>query len=173
VACVKNNDEESRLAWLAEGNVKQARKRVSAKAVIRDQDGRILLVNPTYKEHWDLPGGMAEANEPPSAALVREIAEELTVNVTAGRLLALDWVGPYGPWDDQLIFVFDGGALASHVIDNMKIADSELSDFKFFPLPDAKRLLRDDVATRLERAVSSLRTDATHYGEDQGAAYED
>lgn len=170
---MKNNDEESRLAWLAEGNVKQARKRVSAKAIIRDQDDRILLVNPTYKEHWDLPGGMAEANEPPRAALAREIAEELAVNVTAGRLLALDWVGPYGPWDDQLVFVFDGGALSSHVIDNVKIADSELSDFNFFSLDDAKRLLREDVATRLDRAVSSLRSHATHYGEDQGAAYAD
>ena len=170
---MKNDDEESRVAWLAEGNMKQARKRVSAKAIIRDQDGRILLVNPTYKEHWDLPGGMAEANEPPSAALMGEIAEELAVNVTVGRLLALDWVGPYGPWDDQLIFVFDGGALASHVIDNMKIADSELCDCNFFPLHDAKRLLREDVAIRLDRAVSSLRTDATHYGEDEGATYAD
>lgn len=170
---MKSNDEESRRAWLAEGNEKQARKRVSAKAIIRDQGGRILLVNPTYKEHWDLPGGMAEANEPPRAALAREVAEELAVNVTTGRLLALDWVGPHGPWDDQLIFVFDGGTLASRTIDKMKIADSELSDFNFFPLHEAKLLLREDVATRLDRAVGALRADVTHYGESRDATYAD
>lgn len=160
-----NSDEESRLSWLAEGNLKQARKRVSVKAITQDQSGRILLVNPTYKERWDLPGGMAEANEPPRAALAREIAEELAVNVTIGRLLAVDWIGPHGPWDDQLIFVFDTDIVTSDTISNMKITDGELSDFDFFHLREAKRLLRNDVATRLDRAVTSLRTDTTHYGE--------
>ncbi len=51
--------------YLAEGNARQARKRVCADAVIRDPHGRVLLVDPGYKPGWDLPGGMAEANEPP------------------------------------------------------------------------------------------------------------
>jgi 8-oxo-dGTP pyrophosphatase MutT (NUDIX family) len=59
------DDDPERFRWLAEGNARQARKRVSAKVVICDEDGRVLLVNPTYKEYWDLPGGMAEANESP------------------------------------------------------------------------------------------------------------
>lgn len=36
-------------AWrnhLAEGNAKQARKRVSADAILRDEQGRVLLVDP-------------------------------------------------------------------------------------------------------------------------------
>ncbi|MGH3806638.1 MAG: NUDIX domain-containing protein, partial [Pseudonocardiaceae bacterium] len=61
---MKKDDRDPRFSWLAEGNAKQARKRVAAKAVMRDRVGRILLVNPTYKEYWDLPGGMVEANEP-------------------------------------------------------------------------------------------------------------
>jgi ADP-ribose pyrophosphatase YjhB (NUDIX family) len=60
-------------AYLAEGNAKQARKRVSADLLIADHYGRILLVNPTYKSGWDLPGGMAEANEPPVEAAAREL----------------------------------------------------------------------------------------------------
>jgi ADP-ribose pyrophosphatase YjhB (NUDIX family) len=58
---------------LAEGNARQARKRVAADMLIRDEAGRVLLVNPTYKDFWDLPGGMAEANEPPRAAAEREL----------------------------------------------------------------------------------------------------
>jgi hypothetical protein len=47
--------DQRRWSYLAEGNAKQARKRVAADVLIRDPAGRVLLVDPTYKEHWDLP----------------------------------------------------------------------------------------------------------------------
>lgn len=49
-------DTDAWNTYLAEGNARQARKRVSADVILRDQAGRILTVNPTYKEGWDLPG---------------------------------------------------------------------------------------------------------------------
>ena len=110
-------DPEAWNAYLAEGNAKQARKRVSADAIVRDSSGRILLVDPVYKPDWDLPGGMAEANEPPAAAVRRELQEELGLNVTVGGLLCVDWVSPHGPWDDLLNFIFDGGTLSDSDID--------------------------------------------------------
>ena len=60
-------DPDAWNAYLAEGNATQPRKRVSADLLIRDDTGRILLVEPKYKPDWDVPGGMAEANEPPHA----------------------------------------------------------------------------------------------------------
>ena len=164
-----DGDEESRVAWLAQGNVTQARKRTAAKAVIRHPDGRFLLVNPTYKEYWDLPGGMAESNESPRDALSREVAEELGIEVRAGRLLALDWIGPHGPWDDQMVFVFDVEVLTDDVVATVRIADSEISDFGFFSLWDATSRLRDDVAARLERAAHAIDTHRTHYSESHGS----
>ncbi|GAA0979257.1 NUDIX hydrolase [Nocardiopsis tropica] len=74
-------------AWreqLAEGNRIQARKRVAAKVLIRDEQGRMLLVDPVYKPFWDLPGGMAEANEPPHNAARREVNEEVGLVVEIG-----------------------------------------------------------------------------------------
>ena len=59
-------------AYLAEGNARQARKRVGADVILRDGAGRLLLVDPRYKPDWDLPGGMAEANEAPHEAARRE-----------------------------------------------------------------------------------------------------
>ncbi len=109
--------------------------------VIRDQAGRILLVNPTYKEYWDLPGGMVEANEPPRVAAEREIVEELGFLVKIDQLLGIDWVGPHGPWDDQLVFTFDGGVLAAAAVKELRITDSEISEFDFFLAFDASRLL--------------------------------
>jgi 8-oxo-dGTP pyrophosphatase MutT (NUDIX family) len=54
-----------------------ARKRMAVTAFFRDDQGRVLLVNPVYKEAWDLPGGAVEAEESPYAACRREVAEEL------------------------------------------------------------------------------------------------
>lgn len=164
MAAVTDHDSVRR-AWLAEGNAKQARKRVATKALIRDQGGRILLVNPTYKENWDLPGGMAEANEPPTKALAREILEELGLRIEVGELLALDWIGPHGPWDDQLTFLFDAGTLTDHQTETVTVSDSEISSFAFLTLPEATRRLRPDIAERLTRAITSTETGQTHYGE--------
>jgi 8-oxo-dGTP diphosphatase len=72
--------ERDPVAWqkhLAEGNAKQPRKRVGCDVLLRDTLGRILIVNPEYKPDWDLPGGMAEANESPLDAVQRELREEL------------------------------------------------------------------------------------------------
>jgi ADP-ribose pyrophosphatase YjhB (NUDIX family) len=95
-------DPDAYRQWLAEGNATQARKRVAADVLIRDMAGRILLVNPTYKPGWDLSGGMAEANEPPHEAAVRELREELGLDVVPRGLLVVDWVPPHGPWGDSL-----------------------------------------------------------------------
>src|SRR3712207_1694341 len=115
-----------RFRWLAEGNARQARKRVSAKAVICDGSGRVLLVNPTYKPHWDLPGGMAEANESPIAAVVREVEEELGFTARVRRLLLVDWVDAHGPWDDLLVFVFDAGTVTGEDEQRITVVDEEI-----------------------------------------------
>jgi hypothetical protein len=60
-----------------------ARKRMAATAFLRDGEGRVLLVNPVYKQTWDLPGGAVEAEESPHAACRREVAEELGLDAVA------------------------------------------------------------------------------------------
>jgi len=156
-------------AYLAEGNATQARKRVAADVVLRDKDGRILLVNPTYKPGWDLPGGMAEANESPDDAARRELREELGLELRSLRLLVLDWVAPHGPWDDQLALVFDGGTLNEDQVANLRPHDQELSELRFAPATEALASLRERLQHRLEAALGALSDGAPRYLHD-GAA---
>lgn len=149
-------DPEAWNAYLAEGNATQARKRVAADVLLRDGAGRVLLVNPTYKPGWDLPGGMAEANEAPGAAVIRELGEELGLDITLRGLLVVDWVPPHGPWDDHIAFIFDAGTLDARQTREMRPRDDELSEAVFVPLNEARELLEERLRNRLDAAVQSL-----------------
>jgi 8-oxo-dGTP diphosphatase len=166
MAGVTDRDAEAQYAHLAEGNARQARKRVGADMLLRDSAGRVLLVDPTYKPDWDLPGGMCEANEPPRVAVARELAEELGLTLTPGRLLAVEWESPHGPWDDQLAFVFDGGVLDDERAGALRITDPELGRFAFVPLAEAEPLLRPYVWQRLSRAHAALDGGADYFERD-------
>ena len=148
-------------AWnrhLAEGNAKQARKRVSADALIRDDEGRVLVVKPNYKPGWDLPGGMVEANEAPASGLQRELREELGLQPDTCVLLCVDWVPPHGPWDDLLAFVFDVGVLPSAERERLALHDAELSEYRFVAADQLGELLRPRLWRRVQIAIEVLRT---------------
>ena len=153
-------------AYLAEGNEHQARKRVSADLLVRNAAGEILIVNPGYKPGWDLPGGMAEANEPPLAAVRREIREELGLDTEPQRVLCIDWVPPHDPWDDLLAFIFDGGMLTGEQIASLRTADDELEAFEFCTADQARERLRPRAWRRAAAALEALQTGQARYLQD-------
>ena len=54
---------------------------VGALALVRADDGSLLLVRHTYKSGWGVPGGLVKAGEHPVDAVVREAREEVGVAV--------------------------------------------------------------------------------------------
>jgi 8-oxo-dGTP diphosphatase len=68
---------------------------VGAMALIQDADGRILVLEHTYRREvpWGLPGGWLKHAESPEAGLAREVWEETGLRVTVDALLAADFWG--------------------------------------------------------------------------------
>ncbi|RSM87614.1 hypothetical protein DMH04_11040 [Kibdelosporangium aridum] len=60
---------------------------MAAGALFRDDSGRVLFVEPSYKPNWEIPGGAVEADEPPWKTASRELVEELGWTRPLGRLL--------------------------------------------------------------------------------------
>jgi len=57
--------------------------------LIREPEGRVLLVRQTYMTGWRLPGGGISHGEAPEAALRRELAEEVGLTGGTARLFGL------------------------------------------------------------------------------------
>ncbi|HET7327565.1 MAG TPA: NUDIX hydrolase [Nocardioidaceae bacterium] len=110
-------EPEASVGFRALLNSTLPRKRAIAQLAVRDQHGRLLLCNLTYKQDWDLPGGVVEDDESPHAAAERECLEELNLDLRAGRLLLVDWLPAWGGWDDACVFVFDGGVHDASITD--------------------------------------------------------
>lgn len=103
-------------------------------------------MNPTYKEDWEVPGGMAEVGESPRAAARREVREELGLDVAVGRLLVLDWNPPGYLPDDGLMLLYQGGELEARQI---RLAEDELSDWCWCTQAMARERLLDFKARRV------------------------
>jgi ADP-ribose pyrophosphatase YjhB (NUDIX family) len=131
----------------------------AAGALFFDEAGRILLVEPTYKPNWDIPGGVIEHGETPSEACTREVEEELGLVREPGRLLVVDWA-PRND-DDRVLFVFEGGLLTAR--DEIRLQASELRSYEFVTPEEAGQRLIPRLARRVTQALRAWESGETRY----------
>lgn len=127
-------------------------KRMGAGAIIVDDEGRVLLVNPTYKPEWEVPGGVVELGESPAQACRREIAEELGLDVQPGELLCVDYNRATADYVESLMFLFRAPTLTAEQIGSIRLATNEISEFRFCTIDQAQALL----STRLGRRILAV-----------------
>jgi ADP-ribose pyrophosphatase YjhB (NUDIX family) len=140
-------------------------KRMGAGAVIRDADGNVLIVKPTYTSGWELPGGAVEDDESPAQACTREIREELGVDLAVGALMCVDYNSSTSGYVESLMFLFDIESLDTGTVSEIRLNENELSECRFVSVNEATELLDARVARRLNAA---LRPEASSvYLEDQ------
>lgn len=111
---------------------------LAAGVLFVDEQHRVMLVKPTYKPLWEIPGGYVEPGESPYNACVREVEEELGIRPAIGELLAIDWA-PHPQQGDKILFVFNGGQLNPQQHAQIRLQESELSEYRYvneFEIPD-------------------------------------
>ena len=142
------------------------RKRMGAAMLFTDGAGRVLLVEPTYKPQWELPGGSVEADESPYDAAVREVIEELGLHVTPGALLVVDWVPPRTDRTEGLMLVFDGGVLGPDRTADIRLPPEELRGWAWCTPAECADRLTPRLARRVRAALDAADHRATRYLED-------
>ena len=63
--------------------------KIGAGGLVFDAEGRLLLCQRADGQGWCIPGGFADADEPPGATAVREVFEEVGLEVEIDRLLGV------------------------------------------------------------------------------------
>ncbi|MCG8964412.1 NUDIX hydrolase [Streptomyces sp. CL12-4] len=133
---------------------KMAHPRMAAGALFFDDAGRVLMVEPTYKDYWDIPGGYVETGESPLHAAVREVREELGITPAIGRLLAVDWA-PNEAEGDKVLYLFDGGRLSPNQLASIELQQDELKSFAFFTAEQLTERTIPRLARRIRAAVEA------------------
>ena len=118
--------EAGRSAFIKVLNARMPTKRLIAQGILRTDGDRVALCQLTYKKDWDLPGGIVDPGESPADCVVREVKEELGLDVTVQGLLAVNWLPPYRGWDDALLCLFDLGHVPADFLDGATLQAREI-----------------------------------------------
>jgi len=131
----------------------QSKRWLGANAAIFDGQGKILLVKHTYgQRNWELPGGVAEANESIVETALREAREETGLHVFAEYTTGIY----YEPELDLLCFVFlcrpkDG------TLDNVHPDNNEIGECRFWSPQALPRPISDFTIRRVSDAAVGVR----------------
>ncbi|WP_329113554.1 NUDIX hydrolase [Streptomyces sp. NBC_01465] len=127
---------------------------VAAGVLLFDEQDRVLLVDPTYKPGWEFPGGIVERGEAPARAGIREVAEEVGIQLDrVPRLLVVDWEPPRPPAFGGMRLLFDGGLLSPAEAAGLSLPGPELRGWRFVTEEEAAGMLPPNRFERLRWAL--------------------
>jgi 8-oxo-dGTP diphosphatase len=129
----------------------------SAGALIFDAARRLLVLKPTYKSGWTVPGGqMEDDGETPWEACRREVQEETGLVVDAGRLVCVDFLRPRPGKPGGIRFLFDCGVLDDRTLAAIEVQQGEISEYRLEDLAVALELLSGPLRRRVGAAAGAL-----------------
>ena len=129
----------------------------SAGALLWDARGRLLVLSPTYKQRWTIPGGQIDEGESPWAACRRETLEECGLVVERGRLVAVDFLAPRANRLGGLRYLFDCGRLSKRQAATIELDEEEVSEHRFVEVEEALTLLSKPLRRRVNAGAGRKR----------------
>lgn len=132
----------------------------SVTAVVRDDDGRLLLIHKTDNDLWALPGGGHDVGESVADTVVREVQEETGMDVAVDAI-----VGLYT--DPQHVMAYDDGEVRqqfsicfrAHPTGGELRTSSESKEVRWVSPTDLDALdIHPSMRLRIEHGLDSTRT---------------
>jgi len=150
------------------------KKRMGTGVLIFDEENKILIVKPTYKDNWSLPGGIVEQDESPRNACLREVEEEIGIELKKIEFVCIDYVKGNEEKDENLQFIFQYPKLNLEQKSNIKIDGKEIGEFRFVEYKEAIKLfggLTTKMAKRVVKCIDSINKDKPIYLENEENYY--
>lgn len=140
------------------------KKRMGAGVIFFDEQNRILIVKPSYKNHWSMPGGVVEENESPRQACIREVKEEINLDVSKLNFLCVDHISSDEEKSESLQFIFFGGVLKRGDLDKLKVDGKEIVEFKFVSEQEAGEFLHGGhFKSKLSKCIDAIKSGTSLY----------
>ena len=128
----------------------------SAGALVFDAQRRLLILKPSYKKGWTVPGGQIEADgESPWDACRRETLEECGLRLERGRLACVDFLRPRPGRPGGIRLMFDCGTFTDAALAAIALQEAEIEAHRLVEIPTALPLLSGPVRRRVSAATSS------------------
>ncbi|MGN6867257.1 MAG: NUDIX domain-containing protein [Solirubrobacteraceae bacterium] len=129
----------------------------SAGAMIWDPAGHLLILKPTYKKGWTIPGGQVDADgESPWDACRRETREECGLVVEHGRLACVDYLPPKPSRPGGVRFLFDCGTFPASTFEHVVPQEEEIADWRLVKLTEALELLSGPLRRRIAQTADRV-----------------
>ena len=130
-----------------------SKKRMGAGCLFFDEQEKMLILKPTYKNHWLLPGSVIENNESPRQACIREVKEEIGLDCQPIKLLCVDYVSDR-IHQMESVFVFLGQIISHET--QIYLSEAEISTYQFLEPSIALSMLGIPSQKRLEQCLAHL-----------------
>lgn len=138
------------------------KKLVGAAAIFFNKNGELLIVKPNYRKGWLVPGGSVDALESPRDGCIREIREEIGLDIEDLKFVSVQYNKNLTDEDlpyDAIQFVFYGGVLTEEQISKIVLQEKELDEFKFLKIEDALLILSGKLSTRIKTGIDAILKD--------------
>lgn len=110
-------------------------RRMSSAVIILESEDKALIVKANYKSHWTFPGGAVDAGESPKQAAIRELKEEMNLDIDPDKL-EFGWVvSRYSKVAMTYQFVFRA-PLEEVNLDDIKLQEEEIEDWRLVSRED-------------------------------------
>lgn len=130
------------------------KKRISAGVIFVNSRQEILMVKPTYKSVWVIPGGVINQYESPQDGAVREVREETGLVITRPTFIGVVHAPRPGEQDDVMHFFFSGGVLPDDV--HLTLQAEELAEWKFIPVAEMSKYAVPQFAQRFSLLLKAI-----------------